>query len=75
MGDMVGSIRDQLSASIEALGWKVDAGLRQQRIMGVDVRRARDHVQTLEAMVLSMEGRLHESIVRASLETRRSSHR
>lgn len=67
MGDMVGEVREQLNASMESLGWKVDAGLRHQRLMGEDVRRARDHVQHLEALVLSMEGRLHDSIVRASL--------
>lgn len=67
MGDMMGEVREQLNASMESLGWKVDAGLRHQRLMGEDVRRARDHVQHLEALVLSMEGRLHDSIVRASL--------
>jgi hypothetical protein len=67
MGDMVGEVREQLNASLESLGWKVEAGLRHQRLMGEDVRRARDHVQHLEALVLSMEGRLHDSIVRDSL--------
>lgn len=62
MGDMMGEVREQLNASMESLGWKVDAGLRHQRLMGEDVRRARDHVQHLEALVLSMEGRLHDSI-------------